>query len=168
MRSEKETLVEEISGYLGKSDYCYLTNYCGITVSETSELRQTLSQHSAEFHVVKNRLFKVAIQSRNLPELSSDCLTGPTAVIVGGDDPSAIAKALFAFAQSKEKLEVKGGIVGDRVMTAKEIEQLSKLPSLEILRAHILGLFNTPAQQCVRLLAAVPQGLLNVLQARQP
>ena len=168
MRPEKENLVEEISGYLGKSDYCFLTNYCGITVADTEELRQNLSQHQAEFHVVKNRLLKIALGSRNLPELSLEWLKGPTAIVLGGDDPSAIAKALFAFIKDKEKLNVKGGIVGKHVMNAEEIKQLSKLPSLEVLRAQILGLFNTPAQQYVRLLAAVPQGLLNVLQARQP
>lgn len=163
MKEEKQYLVEEISSHLAKSDYVYLANYDQITVAETSELRQSLSEHTAEFHVVKNRLFGVAVQSRELPELSADWLTGPTAIIVGGDSPSNVAKTLLSFGKSKSKLEVKGGIIGKQLITADEIRQISKLPSIDVLRAQLIGILSAPAQRFVNLLSAIPQQILNVL-----
>ena len=166
MKEEKKYLVEEISDHLAKSNYVYLTNYDQVTMSETDELRQSLSEDTAEFHVVKNRLFGVAIQSRELPQLSEEWLKGPTAIVVGGENPSAVAKTLFKFHKSKSKLELKGGILGDQVITSDEIKQLSKLPSIEVLRSQLVGMLSAPAQRAVNLLSAIPRQLLTVLQAR--
>ncbi len=167
MKEERKYLVEEISDHLAKSNYVYLTNYDRITVAETTELRESLSEHTAEFHVVKNRIFGIALKSRELPKLSEECLKGPTAIIVGGENPSGVAKALFQFSKAKSKLEVKGGVVGDRVMTVDEIKQLSQLPGLEALRAQMLGILSAPAQRVVSVLSAIPQQILHVFQARE-
>ncbi|MFP4069161.1 MAG: 50S ribosomal protein L10 [Verrucomicrobiota bacterium] len=165
MRPEKKYLVEEVNTHLGKSDYVYLANYERITVDETAELRAALAEHDAEFHVVKNTIFNVAAQSRELPDLSEH-LNGPTAIIVGGNNPSGVAKALGEFFKKKEKVDLKVGVMNDRTLSKDEIEALAKLPGLEVLRAQLLGLLTQPATGLVRVLNAVPQSVVNVLQAK--
>jgi len=165
MRLEKKYLVEEVNTHLKKSDYVYLTNYDRITVDEIAELRAQLSEHDAEFHVVKNTILNVAAKERELPELS-DHLTGPTAIIVGGNNPSGVAKVICEFFKKKEKVELKAGILNDRSLSKEEIETLSKLPGLEALRAQLLGLLTQPGTRFVRVINAVPQNFMNVLQAK--
>lgn len=165
MRPEKKYLVEEVDRQIGDSSYLFLADYKGITVAETAELRESLAVQGAEFHVVKNSALGVAAKARNLPDFSS-LLLGPTAIVSGGENPSEVAKVLTKFHKTKDKVELKGGALGDRFLEQGEIVELSKLPSLDVLRSQLLSLFNTPAQQCARVLQAVPQGILNVLQAK--
>ena len=165
MRLEKKYLTEEVKTHLDKSDYVYLTNYERITVDEIAELRGQLAEHDAEFHVVKNTLLNVVAKERSLPDLG-DHLAGPTAIIVGGNNPSGVAKIVFNFFKKKEKVELKAGVLNDRALSKDEIEALSKLPGLEVLRAQLLGLLTQPSTGFVRIINAVPQGLVNVLQAK--
>jgi len=165
MRPEKKYLVDEVDRHLGKSDYVYLANYERITVDETAELRAALAEHDAEFHVVKNTILGVAAQSRELPDLSEH-LAGPTAIVVGGNNPSGVAKVLGEFFKKKEKVDVKVGVMNDRTLSKEEVEALAKLPGLEVLRAQLLGLLTQPATGLVRVLNAPSQNLVNVLQAK--
>ncbi len=162
MRPEKEYLVQEVSNHLEKSDYVYLANYTRITVSETAELRERLLKEGAEFHVVKNSILNVAAKSRELPDLA-DMLNGPVAIIVGGNNPSGVAKELRKFFKDKEKVEVKGGVLGDRMLTAEEIEALADLPGIDELRARLLSLLNQPGTLMVRLMAEIPRQAVTVL-----
>ncbi len=165
MRPEKKYLVDEVNNHLGKSDYVYLANYERITVDETAELRAALAEHDAEFHVVKNTIFGVAAAEKELPDFSEH-LSGPTAIIVGGNNPAGVAKALTKFFKDKEKVDLKVGLLGDKALSKEQIEQLAKLPGLESLRAQLLGLLSQPGTGLVRVLNAVPQSVLNVLQAK--
>lgn len=165
MRPEKQYLVKEVSDYLAKSEYVFLTDFNRLTVAETAELRGQLAAQDAEFHVVKNSILNTAIKEREMPAVD-DVLEGPTAIVVGGPNPSEVAKVLMKFFKDKEKVEVKKGLLGEQTLTKDQVEELSKLPSLDELRAKFLSLLNTPASQTVRVLIAGPQGLLNVLQAK--
>ena len=165
MRPEKKYMVEEVSAHLGKSDYVFLTNYHRITVEEVSRLRGNLAEESAEFHVVKNSILNVAAREKNLPDLREH-MAGPVAIVVGGENPSGVAKILKKFFKEKEKVEIRGGVWGDRLLSREEIDQLADLPSLEVLRGQLLGLFSAPAQRMVTVLAAAPVSLLNVLKAK--
>ena len=165
MRLEKKYLVEEVDSYLEGSDYLFIVNYAGITVAETEDLRSSLAEHRAEFHVVKNTILQVATRGRSYPDLD-EWLSGPTAIISGGENPPGVAKVLENFAKKKEKVDLKVGVLNESVISPEAIEQLSKLPSLEVLRAQLLGLLNTPAQRLLTVLQGVPQGLLNVLDAK--
>jgi len=165
MRPEKQYLVEEVSTHLEKSNYVYLANYERITVDEIAELRASLAEHDAEFHVVKNTIFNVAAQARELPDVSEH-LSGPTAIIIGGQNPSGVAKALGKFFKDKEKVELKVGILDNKTLDTAQIEALAKLPGLESLRAQLLGLLSQPGTGLVRVLNAVPQNVVNVLQAK--
>jgi large subunit ribosomal protein L10 len=166
MRPEKEYLVKEASDYLSRSEYVFLTDYQGINVEETTELRSKLAERGAEFHVVKNSSLKLAAKEKNLPDLSEH-LTGHTAIVIGGDDASAVAKALDLYFKDTKKVPVKAGTLGDRLLTAEEVKKLSKLPGLEGLRSQLLSLFNTSATQLVGVLSAPSRGLVTVLKAKQ-
>ena len=165
MRPEKKYLVDEINRHLDKSSYVYLTNYERITVDEIAELRDDLSKHNAEFHVIKNNIFGVAAASRNLPNLDEH-LTGQTAIVIGGEDPSGVAKVITAFFKKNEKVDLKAGVLDEKILTKDEVIALSKLPGIESLRAQLLGLLAQPATGLVRVIGAVPQNLVNVLQAK--
>ena len=165
MRVEKKYLIEEVAGHLKKSDYVILANFDRMTVADVSELRQRLAAHKAEFHVVKNSSLRVAAEALKLPAFNT-VLTGPTAIIVGGRNSPGVAKVVRDFIKEKQKVVVKAGVLGQKVLTPAEIEQLAGLPPLEALQAQLLGLLNQPASLFVRVLNAVPQGVANVLQAK--
>ena len=165
MRPEKKYLVEEVSRHLEKSDFLFLADFNTVNVEDIAELRQNLRQEQAEFHVVKNSILNVAAKTRNLPSLET-WLAGPTAIVLGGNNPSGVAKILKKFADDKKKLEVKVGVLGDRTLAKEDVVALAELPSLEVLKAQLLGLLNTPAQRMVSVLNAVPVSVLNVLNAK--
>lgn len=153
MRAEKQFLVDEVSAHLGKSQYLLLADFTRVTVSDAATIREQLRALGAEYHVVKNSIFNIAAKQANLPDLGEH-LTGHTALITGGDDPSGVAKVIVKFFESSSKLDVKVGILDEKLLTKAEIEALSKLPSLDGIRAQILSLLSTPASQFVRLLVA--------------
>jgi large subunit ribosomal protein L10 len=165
MQPEKKILVEEVGAYLDKSDYVFLADFERVTVAETEELRQILAGIGAEFHVVKNRILKIAAAERNLG-VDEETLVGPTAIVVGGENAPGVAKALEKFFKDKKKLEVKGGVLESNAISVDQISALAKLPPAEVLKAQLLGLLNQPASQMVRIIQAVPQGMINVLQAK--
>jgi large subunit ribosomal protein L10 len=165
MRPAKEFLVDEVERHLRKSDYVYLANFDRITVEDVGSLRDKLAAEKAEFHVVKNSILRVAAKKLNLPDLES-WLTGPTAIIVGGKNASGVAKVIQTFSKDKEKGQVKVGVVGNKTYDPDQVKALSELPSLDVLRAQLLGLLTTPQRKFLFVLNGVPTGLLNVLQAK--
>jgi len=165
MRPAKQFLVDEVEAHLRKSDYVYLANFDRITVEDVGALRDQLSAEKAEFHVVKNSILRVAAKKLELPDLEA-WLTGPTAIIVGGKNATGVAKVMQTFTKAKEKGQVKVGVLDRRTYDADQVQVLAELPSLEALRAQLLGLLTTPARQFVVVLNGVPSALLNVLQAK--
>jgi large subunit ribosomal protein L10 len=165
MRPAKQFLVDEVETHLRKSDYVYLANFDRITVEDVGALRDQLSAEKAEFHVVKNSILRVAARKLELPDLDA-WLTGPTAIIVGGKNATGVAKVMQTFTKAKEKGQVKVGVLDRRTYDADQVKELAELPSLDALRAQLLGLLTTPARQFVVVLNGVPTALLNVLQAK--
>ena len=165
MRPEKAYLIKEASNHLAKSNYFFLTDYQGINAEETTELRKNLADRGAEFHVVKNSSLKLATKDKDISEISTH-LSGHTAIVVGGDDASGVAKALGEYFKKTKKVTVKAGALGDRLLDASEIKQLAKLPGLESLRAQLLSLVSSPSTQLVSLLSAPSRGFVTVLKAK--
>jgi large subunit ribosomal protein L10 len=165
MRAEKKYLIAEVESHLKKSDYVILANFTGVTVADAADLRAKLAAEKAEFHVVKNSSLRVAAKALGLPDIDA-ALVGPTAVVVGGRNSPGVAKVLRQFFKEKQKLEIKSGVLGKQLITARQVEQLADMPPLEVMRAQLLGLLNQPAGMFVRIINAVPQGVVNVLQAR--
>ena len=153
MRAEKQFLVAEVETHLKKSDYVILTNFTGGTVSDVAELRASLREEKAEFHVVKNSSLRVAAKAMGLPEID-DSLNGPTAIVVGGDNTAGIAKILKKFFESKQKLEVKVGVMENKLVSAAELAAIADLPPFDVLRAQFLSLLTSNAAAFVRVLDA--------------
>jgi len=152
MRAEKQYLISEVETHLKKSDYVILANFSKVTVADVADLRNKLAAEKAEFHVVKNSSFRVAAKALGLPDLGT--LTGPTAVVVGGKNPAGVAKILKKFIEEKQKLEVKIGVIEKKTISAADLSKMADLPSLDALRAQLLGLFSQNAAAFVRVLDA--------------
>ncbi|MDR1413591.1 MAG: 50S ribosomal protein L10 [Puniceicoccales bacterium] len=167
MRTEKQLLVKEIGKHLSKSTYVFFTDFRGVTVADVSTLRKALHPESGEFHVVKKSLLKKAADEKSLP-MPENGYEGQIAMVVGGNNPSGVAKALKEFRKSSKetKLAMRGGVLDGKLLSLADIEMLSSLPGMDILRAQLLSVFEAPASRFVRTINAVPQSVLNVLQAR--
>lgn len=176
MQAEKQYLLEENAAYLDRTDYVVFTEFTGLTVAETEELRRRLAGQKAEFHVVKNRIFRRVAEERGVDNLE-EWLTGQTAIVIGGEDIAGVIKELEKFQKEKKKLEIKGGILGKQGVDAEGIVKMKDMPPLEVVKAQLLGLLNQPAQQLVQVmnavptqmvtvLSGVPRNLINVLQQR--
>jgi large subunit ribosomal protein L10 len=153
MRAEKNYLIKEVETHLKKSDYVILANFSKVTVADAAELRKRLDVEKAEFHVVKNSSLRVAAKALGLPEFEN-ALIGPTAVIVGGKNSAGVAKILKQFFKDKQKLEVKVGVMGRKLISAEDLAIIADLPSFEALRSQLLGIFMQNAAAFVRVLDA--------------
>lgn len=153
MRSEKKFLVDEVAQHLAKSNYLILADFTRVTVVDAAAIRTQLREFNAEYHVVKNSILNIAAKEAQLPDLA-EYLSGHTAIVTGGDNPSGVAKVLFKFFKDKARLEVKAGVVEGALLNKDAVEELSKLPSLAEARALFLSLLSTPAGSFVRLLVA--------------
>ena len=165
MRPEKKYLVNEAKDYLSRSDYFFLTDYKGINSEETSNLRNSLAEKGAEFHVVKNSSLRLAAPETVVSELNDE-LQGHTAIVIGGEDPSGVAKALGEYFKDTQKVSIKGGSLDNRVLSVDDIKILSKLPGLESLRGQLLSLLNTPATKLVTVFSEPARGMVTVLKAK--
>jgi large subunit ribosomal protein L10 len=168
MREEKKYLVAETVEHLGKSSYVFLARFNRLTVADVAILRKLLRKKGAEYHVVKNSLLRLAALEKKLPEFSAETLSGATAIVVGGEDPSGVAKVLHEFTKDKERedrLSMKSGSLEGRLLSADDVVALSKLPTLSELRARLLSLMEAAARNFLFVCNAVPQGFLRVLAA---
>ena len=129
-------------------------------------MRKSLSAEGAQFHVVQNTLIRKVAESLSWPAFTQ-WLTGQTAIVFGGNNPTGVAKILLQFAKDKEKLAAKGGIMDGKLCDVAQMEALSKLPDLPTLRATLLSLMLTPYRQFLYVAQGVPQALLNVLKAKE-
>lgn len=164
MRPEKQYLVDEIDRYLETTEYVILADYSRLTVAETEGLRIELAKHGAQFHVIKNRIFRKVAEQREVRDLNGS-LAGQTAMVFGGNDLQAVIKLLEKFYKDKEKAKIKGGVLGQQAISAEEVSRITELPSLEVLRAQLLGLLGNPASTLVRLLNTPAQEFVTVLGA---
>ncbi|MBL9134671.1 MAG: 50S ribosomal protein L10 [Verrucomicrobiales bacterium] len=165
MRQEKKFISAEYLARLNRSPFFIVTDYTGLKVQHFSELRKRLRQSGAEVHVVKNTIFKIAAREAGIAELGGT-LSGQIAVVTGPKDISAAAKVLKTFAAEFEKPKVRFGCLNAQHIDAAGIAVLADLPSIEVLRGKLLGLFQAPAGQLVRLLNEPAASLARVLQAK--
>ena len=163
-RNEKAELIETLQSTLSEAAAVVVTHQTGLTVAESSELRGRMREAGAGFKVTKNRLTKIALQGTKYEDIS-DLFTGPTAMGTSAD-PVAAAKVLVNFAKENDKLSVIGGSLDGKVLDKAGVEALAKLPSLDELRAKLVGLLNAPATQVARVTQAPAAKLARVIQAR--
>lgn len=136
---EKQTITEELRGQLTSAEVVYLTDFTGLTVEAIGDLRRKLREAGAEYRVVKNTLTIRALEGTDIPDLVEH-LQGPTALVLGGEDPVAPARVVREFAkENDERPAVKIGVVERRVVTRDEVTRLADLPPKEHLLAAIAG-----------------------------
>ena len=131
--------------YFDKSDDFIIADYRGLTVEKITELRKKLSAVSSKFIVMKNSYINVIAQNKKLPEMN-EITKGPSAVAFSEGEINEVAKVLFDFTKENDKLKIKGGLVGSKVVAASEVEMLAKLPSKNQLIAMLMSTMNAPAQ----------------------
>jgi large subunit ribosomal protein L10 len=165
MRAEKQTLTKEYLLRLNASPFFIVVDYRKLSVKHITELRKRLRQAGAEVHVVKNSIFRVAAKEAGLPDLNAS-LSGQLAVVTGKKDISSAAKVVKTFTKDFERLKVLFGYMKDQRLADSEILAIADLPTMEVLRATLLGVLNAPASTLVRLLNTPAGQMARVLQAR--
>ena len=165
MRAEKQILTKEYTGRLNASPFFIVVGYQGLKVAHLTELRSRLAKAGAEVHVVKNSIFRIAAKEAGVAELNG-AMSGQMAVVTGQKDISAAAKALKNFAAEFDKLKVKFGYLNNQRVEEAGIIALADLPSLDVLRAKILGLLNAPATKLVTLINTPASQLAQVIKAK--
>jgi large subunit ribosomal protein L10 len=165
MRAEKKILTKEYVARLNASPFFIVVNYKGLKVAHLTELRKRLVKAGAEVHIVKNSIFRIAAKEAGVGELNG-ALTGQMAVVTGKKDISAAAKALKNFAAEFDKLKFKFGYLNNQRLEEAAIVALADLPSLDVLRATLLGLLNAPATKLAILLNTPATQLAQVIKAK--
>src|SRR5262249_21615837 len=157
-------LAEKIS----RSQIVIVTDYRGLTVSEMSALRGQLRQAGAEYQVAKNTLTRFAAEKAGRGALVED-LTGPSAIAFGVDGPAALAKSLQNYLRTTRttNLVLKGGVLGDRRVSADQIGQLADLPPRDVVLGQALGSVVGPLSSFLMLITAPIQNVIGVLEARR-
>jgi len=165
MRPEKKHLTKEYLTRLNASPFFIVVDYKGLKVSQLTELRKRLNKSGAEVHVVKNSIFRIAAKEAGVGDLNGG-LAGQVAVVTGQRDISTAAKVVKTFGKELDKLKVHFGYLNNQRLAQPEILTLADLPSMEVLRAKLLGVLNAPATKFVTLLNTPAGQLARVLQAR--
>jgi large subunit ribosomal protein L10 len=165
MRPEKKFLTSEYLTRLNASPFFIVVDYRGLKVSQITELRKRLHQAGAEVHVVKNSIFRIAAQEAGVKDLNGS-LSGQVAVVTGRKDISTAAKVVKTYGAEVDRLKVHFGYLNNERLDSSAVMTLADLPSIEVLRAKLLGLFSAPAGQFLRLLNTPASQLARVLQAR--
>jgi large subunit ribosomal protein L10 len=161
-RPEKVAVVDEIRSKLAEADATVLTEYRGLTVHELADLRGSLRGTGTEYKVFKNTLARRAIEGAGYDEITS-MFEGPVALaFVRGD---AATKALRDFASVNPALVVKGGLLGERIITPADIAALADLPSREVMLTQIAGMFQAPLTKAAGLFQAFTRNFAYGVQA---
>lgn len=156
-RTEKREFVAELNQALAATSMIVVTRNAGLTVAEATDLRRKMRAAGATFKVAKNRLTTLALAGTRFDGIAP-MLTGPTA-LAWATDPVAVAKVAVEFAKTNEKFVLIGGALGPQTLDADGIKALAELPSLDVLRAGLVGMISTPATRIAGVLQA-PAGQL--------
>ncbi len=162
-RIEKREAVASLASVFAETSIVVVTRNAGLTVAEVSELRRRMKVAGASYKVAKNRLARLALEGTPFDGIAP-LLEGPTA-LSWAKDPVAVAKTAVEFAKTNEKLVIVGGALGAQTLDAEGIKALAALPSIEALRAKLLGLLVAPATQLVSVLQAPSGQVVRVLAA---
>ena len=166
MRPEKQNLTKEYLARLNASPFFIVVNYKGLKVSQITELRKRLGVAGAEVHIIKNSLFRIAAQEAGVGDFNGS-LGGQLAVVTGKRDISVAAKVLKTYGKEIDRLAIHFGYLNNQRLEQPDVLALADLPSIDILRASLLGMLNAPASTLVRLLNTPASQLARVLQAQQ-
>jgi large subunit ribosomal protein L10 len=163
-RTEKNEFVTSFNSTLKDVNFLLVTHYKGLTVSEITELREKVKTNNATFKVTKNSLIKRAIKNTDYEKLDN-FFVGPTSVTYS-KDPVSAAKAVFDFSKENEKLKIIAASMGDKELSVDDIEKLAALPSMDELKAKILGLLTSPMRNIASIFNESASGIVRVINAK--
>lgn len=166
MRPEKQSLTQEYLARLNASPFFIVVDYKGLNVGHLTELRKRLIKAGAQIHIVKNSVFRLAAKEAGVGDLNG-ALAGQLAIVTGERDISTAAKVVKTFGKEFDRLKVQFGYLNNERLEQPTIMTLADLPSIEVLRGQLLGVFSAPASKLVRLLNTPASQLARVLQAHQ-
>jgi large subunit ribosomal protein L10 len=166
-KEDKERVVSELTEKLRGADTLIVADYRGLTMPQIDALRGRLIEHGARLSVVKNTLTRRAAEAAGADALLA-LLEGPSAIafIEADGDMVAVAKALADSARDTKVLEIRGGVMQGRAVSASDVEELAKLPPLDVLRGQVLGAVIAPLSSIAALVNAPLQNLYGLIEAR--
>ena len=154
MRIEKIAILDEVVARVKDSDYCFILNYGGAGVAKLSKLRADLRKLDSRLLVVKNTYLAKVAKEKGWSEEVNAMFAGPTAIVTGHGEPTAVAKAIMDFVNGSDgKASVKGADYDNKIVDAAMVEALSKVPGKNELRATLLMLLKEPATRLARVLS---------------
>ncbi len=162
-RAEKKESVAALTDVFKKTSVVVVAHYSGLTVAQMQNLRKQMRAAGATVQVAKNRLVKIALEGSEVASISG-LMRGPT-LIAYSNDPVAAPKAAVAFAKENDKLVILGGAMGSTALNPDAVRSLATLPSLDELRAKLLGLLQAPATKLAQLTTAPAAKLARVFAA---
>ena len=162
---EKVRKVKEIQDWLERCSLAISTDFTGMGVTDMTALRRALREKDVQYTVVKNSLAALAADAADKP-LFKDIIDGPTGLAIGYGDPAEPAKALSDHLRStRAPMKIRGAVMGDRALTAQQVELLASLPSRDEMIARLLGQMQAPISGLARVLNGPISGLARVIQA---
>jgi large subunit ribosomal protein L10 len=162
-RTEKREFVASLAAVFAETSFVLVARNDGLTVADASDLRRRMRAAGATYKVAKNRLATLALDGTRFQGIQP-LLKGPTA-LAWSTDPVAVAKTAMEFAKANDKFVVLGGALGTQTLNAEGVKALAELPSLETLRAQLVGLIQTPATRIAGILQAPGGQVARVLAA---
>jgi large subunit ribosomal protein L10 len=162
-RAEKKAAVASLGEVFKATEVVVVAHYSGLTVAQMQTLRRQMRQAGASVKVAKNRLAKIALEGSDVASIAS-LLKGPTVIAYSGD-PVAAPKVAVDFAKANEKFVILGGAMGKTTLDLNGVKALAALPSLDELRAKIVGLIQAPATKIAQVVGAPASKVARVVQA---
>ncbi len=162
-RAEKKEAVATLHEVFAKASVVVVAQYSGLTVAQMQRLRRQMTQAGAKVRVAKNRLARIALEGTNVAPIGP-LLKGPTLIALSSD-PVAAAKAAVAFAKDNDKFVLLGGALGKSALDVEGVKSLATLPSIDELRARLLGLLSGPATKLAQLANAPAAKVARVVAA---
>ena len=165
-RTEKEQVIGELHEKMAKAKAAIVAEPKGLNVATVTELRKKLRDAKVDYRVVKNTLAARAAKGTTL-EAVSEKFVGPTAIVMSYDDVVTPAKLLVDFMKDRENFAIRAAVIEGKVVDAKGVQALAKLPGLQELRAQIAAMIAQPATKLARMIGTPGQQLARVLGARR-
>ena len=163
-KERKNEVVAQYSAWIEKSKGVVVTEYKGLTMAQIDDLRLKVREAGGEFHIVKNTLGKLAFREAGL-DVPEGLFEGSTAVGFAFTDAPAVAKMMTEFTRTSEFFKIKGGFLGQRMMSPEDVKSLADLPPLPVVRAALLGMLQAPSARLARTIAEPARGIAAVLKA---
>lgn len=163
-RAAKRELIDDLHGQLKATGLLVVAHNTGMVAAQSADFRRKVKDAGGTVKVAKNKLAQIALKNTDAEPLSG-LMKGPT-ILAFSKDPIAAAKAAVAYAKGNEKLVILGGAMGKTILDANGVKALAELPSLDELRAKLIGLLNAPATKIARTIKEPGAKLARVIQAK--